>query len=458
MIPRSSGSDMLRMAMRCFDAGIAMGVSWLAFLSMPSLAYRDGIEYPLLILVGSLLLPATGELFGLYRPWRGRSLFTMFGVYLLSWLTAIVIVSLFLVMTKSTHTFSRVWMATSALGVAGAGLLLRGVLYHYLRRLRASGRNVKCVVVIGTPSNVARIQDHLTGMRYIGYRIQRTIHVDDVQALPKQIESLVNEATFQRDFHEIWLSLPLSQGETVKCIAERLIALPVDVRYFPDLSDVRLLNHRMTQVADLFSLDLNYSPLDGLSRVIKNLEDRVLGGLLFVGFLPVMLLIAALVALTMGKPVLFKQHRHGLDGKRFRIYKFRTMRLHESRHGTRQASLGDARITRLGRFLRRTSLDELPQLYNVLQGRMSLVGPRPHAMDHNVYYKDVIVDYMQRHRVKPGITGWAQVNGLRGETREVRDMEKRVNYDLFYINHWSLGLDLKILAMTLKRGFVTPQP
>lgn len=458
MTPRTNGSDMLRMAMRCFDAGIAMGVSWLAFLLMPSLAYREGIEYPLLILVGSLLLPAVGELFGLYRPWRGRSLFSMFGVYLLSWLTTIVIVSLFLVMTKSTHTFSRLWMAISAAGVAGAGLVLRGALYHYLRRLRAAGRNLKCVVVIGTPSNVERIQAHLSGMRYIGYRVQRTILVDDPQALPGRIEALVNEATFTRDFHEIWLSLPLSQGETVKCIAEKLIALPVDVRYFPDLTDVRLLNHRMTQVADLFSLDLNYSPLDGASRIVKNIEDRVLGGFLFVGFMPVMLLIALLVACTMGRPVLFKQHRHGLDGKRFRIYKFRTMRAHAAGACLKQAQRNDPRITSLGHFLRRTSLDELPQLYNVLQGRMSLVGPRPHAMDHNVYYKDVIADYMQRHRVKPGMTGWAQVNGLRGETRELRDMEKRVNYDLFYINNWSLGLDLKILAMTFKRGFFNHQP
>lgn len=214
----------------------------------------------------------------------------------------------------------------------------------------------------------------------------------------------------------------------------------------------------MTQVADLFSLDLNYSPLDGASRIVKNIEDRVLGGFLFVGFMPVMLLIALLVACTMGRPVLFKQHRHGLDGKRFRIYKFRTMRAHAAGACLKQAQRNDPRITSLGHFLRRTSLDELPQLYNVLQGRMSLVGPRPHAMDHNVYYKDVIADYMQRHRVKPGMTGWAQVNGLRGETRELRDMEKRVNYDLFYINNWSLGLDLKILAMTFKRGFFNHQP
>ncbi|BBI73207.2 hypothetical protein HAALTHF_27900n [Vreelandella aquamarina] len=187
------------------------------------------------------------------------------------------------------------------------------------------------------------------------------------------------------------------------------------------------------------------------------MEDRLLGGLLFIVFLPVMLLIAALVKWKMGGPVLFKQHRHGIDGKCFRIYKFRTMANHQAKH-TQQATHGDPRITPLGALLRRTSLDELPQLYNVLQGRMSLVGPRPHALDHNQYYQGVIQNYMQRHRVKPGMTGWAQVNGYRGNTDTLEQMQKRVEFDLYYIDNWSLGFDLKILAMTLTRGFINYQP
>lgn len=205
-------------------------------------------------------------------------------------------------------------------------------------------------------------------------------------------------------------------------------------------------------------IDLNYSPLNGPMRAVKALEDRLLGLLLFVVFLPVMLAIAGLVRWRMGAPVLFKQYRHGLDGKRFRIYKFRTMHPHVEAGETRQAQPGDARVSRLGAFLRRTSLDELPQLFNVLQGRMSLVGPRPHAMDHNDHYKDAIDAYMQRHRVKPGMTGWAQVNGLRGITEDLELMRKRVEYDLYYIDNWTLGLDLKILAMTITRGFINQQP
>ena len=147
--------------------------------------------------------------------------------------------------------------------------------------------------------------------------------------------------------------------------------------------------------------------------------------------------------------------RHGWDGKPINVYKFRTMHVHEENGGkVTQACRDDARITRVGRFLRRTSLDELPQFFNVLQGKMSVVGPRPHAIEHNEYYMDQIDSYMQRHRVKPGITGWAQVNGLRGETDQLHKMQKRVEYDLYYIENWSLWLDIKIIFLTLVRGFV----
>ncbi|WP_299314092.1 exopolysaccharide biosynthesis polyprenyl glycosylphosphotransferase, partial [uncultured Halomonas sp.] len=319
----------------------------------------------------------------------------------------------------------------------------------------------KRVLLVGVPDNISRIDQRLRDLPYLGYRVGQVLADDGVanggDAMLDSVEALARESVFQRDFDEVWLTYPLAQGERVRRLASALTVVPVDERYFPDLSDVRLLNHRVTQVADLYSLDLNRSPLSGPRRLIKALEDRLLGLALFIAFLPVMLLVALAVYWTMGGPVLFKQYRHGLDGKRFRIYKFRTMAPHDG-SGTLQAQHGDPRVTPLGAFLRRTSLDELPQLYNVLQGRMSLVGPRPHAMDHNEYYKDEIEAYMQRHRVKPGMTGWAQVNGLRGITEDVDLMRKRVEYDLYYIDNWSLGLDLKILVMTVTRGFINQQP
>lgn len=454
----SSYSDWLRRGMRCFDAAVALLVAFALMRMLPGLDHTERLEYPLLIIAGSLLLPACGELIGLYQPWRGRSLYTMLGVYVLSWLTTIALISLLLVATQSTQTFSRLWMGAASLGVLGTGALIRAALYGYLRRLRAQGHNIKRIVLIGPQSNVSRLEARLGSMPFVGYRVTHRVIGDSVKAVRDEVRSLATVSIFDRDFDEIWLSYPLAQGDRVRQLADELVRVPVSIRYFPDLSDVRLLNHRMAQVAGMYSLDLNYSPLNGPMRLVKACEDRLLGLLLFLVFLPVMLGIAALVRWKMGGPVLFKQQRHGLDGKSFKIYKFRSMALHEPGAGTQQATRGDPRITPLGAFLRRTSLDELPQLYNVLQGRMSLVGPRPHAMDHNEYYKDEIEAYMQRHRVKPGMTGWAQVNGLRGITDNVETMRKRVEYDLFYIDNWSLGLDLKILAMTLTRGFINRQP
>lgn len=166
-------------------------------------------------------------------------------------------------------------------------------------------------------------------------------------------------------------------------------------------------------------------------------------------------MISLLIKATSKGPVLFKQSRHGWDGRVIKVYKFRTMVVHEEEKGhVTQAKSGDVRVTHVGRFLRKTSLDELPQFFNVLQGRMSIVGPRPHALAHNEFYKETIHAYMQRHRMKPGITGWAQINGWRGETDTLEKMQKRVEYDLYYINNWSLGFDLKIIILTLFRGFI----
>lgn len=454
---RAHSREWLRRGMRCFDAAIATLASAMTLAAMPSVIVQAH-DYPFLILVGSLLLPAVGELLGLYQPWRGRSLYTMLGVYALSWMATIALISLLLLAIQSTQNFSRLWMGYAAFAVLGSGMLARAMLYTCLRRLRAKGSNVKRVLLMGHRSNIQPLESRLKQMPYAGYAIKEAWVDDNSDTFFDAISTLTAKCAFERDFDEIWLSYPLSDGEKVRRLSARLIGIPVSVRYFPDLTDIRLLNHRMAQVVGLYSLELNYSPLDSTPlRWLKAIEDRVLGTFIFVLFLPVMLVVAGLIKWKMGGRVLFKQYRHGLDGKRFRIYKFRTMSPHTAHH-TQQARFGDPRITPLGAFLRRTSLDELPQLYNVLQGRMSLVGPRPHALDHNQYYQGVIQNYMQRHRVKPGMTGWAQVNGYRGSTDTLAQMQKRVEYDLYYIDNWSLGFDLKILAMTLTRGFINRQP
>src|SRR5690606_32379061 len=217
-----------------------------------------------------------------------------------------------------------------------------------------------------------------------------------------------------------------------------------------------LLNHSITEVAGLPVLNLSATPMEGVNGLLKALEDRVLAALILLLIWPVMVAIAIGIKLSSPGPVIFKQHRYGLRGNKIEVWKFRTMTVCENDDNVTQAKRNDPRVTRFGAFLRRTSLDELPQLFNVLQGRMSLVGPRPHAVAHNEQYRKLIGRYMLRHTVKPGITGLAQINGWRGETDSLDKMQKRVEYDLYYIENWSLWLDLKIIFLTLFKGLRHP--
>ncbi|WP_372739244.1 exopolysaccharide biosynthesis polyprenyl glycosylphosphotransferase, partial [Neptunomonas sp.] len=218
----------------------------------------------------------------------------------------------------------------------------------------------------------------------------------------------------------------------------------------PDIFALNLLNHSVREVAGVPLISLNESPLTScrVSIVIKGIMDRVLAlaGLLMLS--PLLIAIAILVKRSSPGPVFFKQQRHGFDGQLIEIYKFRSMQLHNDAEVVQQATKQDPRVTKVGKFIRKSSIDELPQLFNVLNGSMSLVGPRPHAVSHNNYYSDKINAYLARHRIKPGITGLAQIEGYRGETETLDKMQKRVELDLVYINNWSLLLDIKILIKT----------
>jgi putative colanic acid biosynthesis UDP-glucose lipid carrier transferase len=228
------------------------------------------------------------------------------------------------------------------------------------------------------------------------------------------------------------------------------------IRFVPNIFQLKLLfGQNLPSVAGVPVLDINTSPMSGFNVVLKRIEDFVLALFIILLVSPIMLLITIAIRLESKGPAIFKQERHGWDGCVIKVYKFRSMHMHREADGQMtQATKGDARITKVGQFLRRTSLDELPQFFNVLQGRMSVVGPRPHAVVMNEYYKDKVAYYFQRHKVKPGITGLAQVNGLRGETDTLDKMERRIELDLDYIQRWSVWLDLKIVFLTIFRGFV----
>ncbi len=245
----------------------------------------------------------------------------------------------------------------------------------------------------------------------------------------------------------IVVAIPWSDPQRLTACLQKLKPLAVDVHLFPE--DAELFVAAGTSVmAGVPMVTLRTKPLAEAAALVKAVEDRILGTLLLLLALPVMAVVAMAIKLDSPGPVLFRQKRYGYDNQPFTCFKFRSMAVRTEEADVKQASRNDPRVTRVGRFIRRTSLDELPQLLNVIGGTMSLVGPRPHAMSHHHLYEKVVDDYRCRHRMKPGITGWAQVNGFRGETATVEAMRKRVVHDLWYIDHWSLSLDLIILART----------
>ncbi|HZF24776.1 MAG TPA: undecaprenyl-phosphate glucose phosphotransferase [Steroidobacteraceae bacterium] len=248
--------------------------------------------------------------------------------------------------------------------------------------------------------------------------------------------------------HVIYICLPISAQPRIQALLEDLRDTTASIYFVPDLFAFDLIQARFGQVKGLPLVAICETPFCGLNGVIKRSSDIVLTSIALLLTAPLMIGIAIAVRRSSPGPILFRQRRYGLEGEEFQVYKFRTMTVCEDGVHIRQAQPDDPRTTRVGRFLRRTSLDELPQLFNVLEGTMSLVGPRPHAVAHNERYRRLVSGYMLRHKVRPGITGWAQVNGLRGETANVERMAQRVQFDLDYLRHWSLGLDLRILLRT----------
>ncbi|MGL4315629.1 MAG: undecaprenyl-phosphate glucose phosphotransferase [Pseudomonas sp.] len=434
-------------AMADFLAVVAAG--YLSHLWRFGSLAMDG-RYTLTTFLFALLVMLSLWLCGLYRSWRGESFARQLGSLYGGWLAAIGIAVTLASALKVSQVYSRQWFFIM-LAMAGLACTLSRLIVHQtLRMLRSGGHNLKSVILVDAGGNSAHRLSQRPALQEHGYHVSQVL---PFEAGDDWLQALVVSIERQRA-HELWLCLPLSEGATIRAVLYALRHHMIEVRFIPEWGDIPLLNHRVSNIAGLYSLDLSCSPMDGSARVVKRLEDLLLGGLITLLVLPVCLVIGVTVKLTSPGPMLFKQYRTGINGQKFKVYKFRSMVMHEeSSEQVTQAVRGDVRITRVGAFLRRTSLDELPQFYNVLQGRMSIVGPRPHALAHNEFYKDLVESYMQRHKVKPGITGWAQVNGFRGETDILEKMQKRVEHDLWYIDNWSLGLDLRIIFRTVFKGF-----
>lgn len=453
-------SRVISLLTRAMDIVTVFLASWIAFtlrfheLSLPS-------PYLTAIGISLLLTPMVFSFFNIYASVRGEGFIS----HIVTLIQAVCVLGLMLAglsfFTKSGESFSRTWFICWMGLTVFLLILFRCTLLLGLRFMRARGLNERRVVIMGAGELGGKFANTVQQALWTGFRIV-TFMDDNARSKPAFIHQVpviqtpdnLSSYLSREGIDEIWLALPLRAEARVREILFELRHHTIATRFVLDIFGMDLLNHSITDVAGFPVLNMRSSPMTGMNRFIKAIEDRLLALFILLLISPLFLVIAALVRLTSKGPVFFKQQRLGWDGRIIKVYKFRTMHEHGDDGQVTQATIDDPRVTSFGRFLRRTSLDELPQFFNVLQGRMSIVGPRPHALIHNEIYKDSIHTYMLRHHVKPGITGWAQVNGWRGETDTLTKMQKRVEYDLYYINNWSLGFDLKIIILTLFRGFI----
>jgi Undecaprenyl-phosphate glucose phosphotransferase len=358
------------------------------------------------------------------------------------------------------YLWMSLWFSYGLIGLYAVHLLFA----HQVRRWRREGCLTSNLVIVGSGDLARRLADRLQGtadspVRLIGMFCDPT-DAPSKNVTPCTVMSGPDDlACFARanQIDQVAIALPWHADDRLRFWMKYLKDLPADILLCSAVPDRSFAQCHVAYLNGMPLLKLSERPLPSWSYIVKVVEDRLLALLLVILVGPLMLLLALLVRLDSAGPALFRQKRHGLNNAVIDVLKFRTMHVDATEFGASsvtQARRDDPRVTRVGRWLRRTSLDELPQLLNVLRGEMSLVGPRPHALAHNDYYAKLIDGYLARHRVKPGITGWAQINGFRGETDTLEKMEGRVQCDLYYIDHWSLLFDLRILARTLLVGFV----
>lgn len=406
------------------------------------------------VVFSALIFP----LFTIYRVWRGSSTLTEIKHLTLGWLMVGLVLTSLAFITKTGAEYSRswigLWFAASWMALIGSRILLRIV----LRWLRSSGFNHRHIVIVGTGDQAAVVADRLLRSTWFGLEIP-ALFGSSVEQLPSWLKNkkLITDIVELRKYidengiDQVWISLPHSEEKLIRDVIAALDGSVAEIRYVPDIFEYQLMHHSLTEIAGVPVVNISYSAIDGVNKFVKTAEDYFLSTVLLLMASPLMLLIAIGVKMSSPGPVLYRQQRVGWNGQEFTMFKFRSMPIGaEKETGPVWASKQDNRATAFGSFLRKTSLDELPQLFNVLKGEMSLIGPRPERPMFVDKYKDEVPHYMKKHLVKAGVTGWAQVHGWRGNTC----LHTRIEHDLYYIENWSLWLDIKIIIMTVFRGLV----
>lgn len=441
---------------RSTDTLVILGVLILGSLYSDAYSYNmDG--YLAAGFGASLLFGLIGRFTDIYTSWSARPFLRDEVIRLIvTWLSTFLTLVFVIFAAKTSEQFSRFvlinWLLTTPVILVANRYLLRAM----LGSLKRIGINNRTVAIAGITEQGLRFAEALESQPEAGFQIAGFYDIDTNGAsarLPNNYARIggkqeLMEAARNGEWDQIYLAPTSDQHNTALKLINSMADTITPIRLIPDNFTSSLLHSRYMEIAETPVLCIYDAPLSVQHITIKRLEDLFIGSMLLLLASPLMFGIAAAIKLTSRGPVFFRQTRHGLRGEKFQVWKFRTMSVCEDGEQIKQVTRNDHRVTRVGSFLRKTSLDELPQFFNVLQGNMSIVGPRPHAVAHNEEYRQVIPGYMLRHLMKPGITGWAQVNGWRGETDTLFKMQKRVEFDMEYIRRWSLGLDMKIIFIT----------
>lgn len=412
----------------------------------------------------------------IYRNWRKGRLFAYMRDTVMGWLIIIAILIFLGYATKFHDQFSQqvllTWFVVTPLMLIASHITVRSIVANLYNK-----GQLRSAIVIGANETSLEFINHIAELPFLlisyqGFFDERSCSriagnsasCSDEPADPSitapankpdnfgsRLGGLTDVVPYvqKHNIEMVFISLPMSSQPRIQKLMDELPDTTTSIYFLPDIYIFDLMQARFEYISDVPVVAMNESPFTGIDGVVKSISDFVLALLIIILISPVLACIALAVKITSPGPVIFKQRRYGLNGEEITVYKFRSMTVTEDGENIEQARQNDQRLTKIGGFLRRTSLDELPQFFNVLQGRMSIVGPRPHAVAHNELYRKLIKGYMLRHKAKPGITGWAQVNGWRGETETLEKMKARIEHDLYYLKNWSIWLDLWIILKTI---------
>lgn len=411
-------------------------------------------------IIAYIVLPSLN----IYHSWRGQTFANLLAKTLLAllmiWCASLGIIFL----TLGGASISRKWALSWLLYSGFAICSFRYIIQSHLNKIRKEGRNLRNVALIGYGPIAKLAHSRARLHKNVGYQVKYLMEAEEtgnttpITPFTSELQRVkdpteIKEIAQKRLIDEVWIALPPSQYRLLEEIMYELKNELVKIRWLPDLFPLQFMSHQPDELMGISAIHLNASPSPGIHGLLKNAFDRLFSLTALITLAPILLAISLAIKITSEGPIFFRQARQGHNGKIFHIFKFRTMKVHRENGTITQAKRNDDRVTTVGAFLRRTSLDELPQFINVLLGDMSVVGPRPHAVEHNIAYSKKIEGYMLRHAVKPGITGWAQINGWRGETDTLEKMLGRVECDIYYINNWSFLLDIQIIWRTAFKGW-----